>query len=533
MPGRILQQIKEGKRRELIIAAFKADKQVISLFIPAIELNGNTPFNHILEHGTLYDWHLIDLINERLFDFQEISPEGLKLIDALSYLQDIEPYNQLIEFKALLAAGNVPSLDLYTRTEHTPIGSLLRYKPGRNNPSIFELATMARPRLEQLKRALLDYDETTEEESSDEEFENLEGFTPADKEIYDVRKTAAIAAYNADNTQSDPIRLIAARGVHFVPQYFPKATREAVFESREESHTTYSFSTLFDAGYAAVDQPEEDDARIVPIHQRNLQFVADLKNTPDRAEIRIGNLMPARTDQRFENLYYHEIQAYINSFKTMFSLQGIRLNFGFASNNNPHLSLSWKTEVAGMYGSGKRFGWSEVRRDPHYRRFDGKPKHPKVGYIDIFEFPVEYVRANSTDRLLIFNADKIKLSNLFRSEAEVIFHSMISKDYHLRRYMIVLPSFNTPQMRANVDDKYYGMTSKGTYTKARNEFHKITDGELKSKNYHSWVDLRIEKAVAAQSSRINQVIDLGLFRRGKVRGYDHGNSVQLDLPQPK
>lgn len=533
MPGSLLKKIKDGQRRELIVAAFKTEKRVIALFAPAAELNGNTPFNHILEHGTLYDWNLIDLIKERLIDLQEVSREGLTLIDALSDLQGREPFNELIEFKALLAAGTVPSLDLFTRTEHTPVGSLLRYKPGRNNPSIYELATQVRPKLELLKRALLDHDDTTDEESSDEELDDFEAFTAADKTTYEARKTAAIAAYNADNTQSEPLRLIAARGVHFVPRFFPKPTRDAVFGSREESHTTYSFSTLFDAGYAADDEPEEDDAQIAPIHQRNLQFIADLKNTPDRAEKRIANLAPARTDQQFANLYYHEIQAYINSFKTMFSLGGIRINFGFASTNNPHLSLSWKTDVAGMYGSGKRFGWSDVRRDPHYRRFDGKPKHPKVGYIDIFEFPIEYVRANSTDRLLAFNADQIKLSNLYRSEAEVIFHSMIPKAYHLRRYMIVLPSFSAPQMRAAVDGKYYGITDKGVYTRTRNEFHKITDNKTKSNNYESWVDLRIEKAVAAQSALINQVTDLGLFRHGKVRVYDHGDSVQRNLPVPK
>lgn len=78
------------------------------------------------------------------------------------------------------------------------------------------------------------------------------------------------------------------------------------------------------------------------------------------------------------------------------------------------MSLSWFFHKGAAYGNGQRFD-SQLRKDPHYRRFTGKPKHPNMGYLDVYAFDVDYVRQNGFDRQLMCAQGFIGLSSMIVS----------------------------------------------------------------------------------------------------------------------
>lgn len=531
MTNVILDKIRLNTSIDEIQKYIERKKEMIPLFVPLNELKNQSLFEHLIRYQKLYHWPLEHFITYKVIDFHELSPDGKNLMQHLLELDD------LTHFQYVLLAGQKPSENIYLQSEGTKIGAFLRYKPGRNNPSVYDHLIKKKPDLKQLENLIFDFVETTDEESTDAELSESESLTPEEELAYKKNQTNIIAKYNSTQEDAESLRFVAARGVHFVKKHFQKKTKELVHTTRHDPHTTYSFSTLIDSGYLADNEPDEKDKKILCTHQRNLKFIDTLKITPDKKEKSTAHRKPpaSRNKREFESLFWREIQVYINSYDALFNLKGIQINFSFASNNNPHLSLSWKTKVAGMYAGGVRFGWKRGERfDPHYRRYDGKPKHPTVGYIDVFELPLDYVRENGVDRLLAYNNGKIDLSNIHLAEAEIIFHSMIPKAYHLRRYMVVLPSFENPVSKSSsIEERYFGMKGAGSYTRARNGLFNSMEKKLKETTYQDWVTKRTEHAVTAQSQLIDNAMELRLFKAGKVRAFDHGNTISASLPTPK
>lgn len=529
MPNPMLKLISEKKPLIEIQKYSQTHREKLPLFVKLAELNNKTVYQYIKKYKKLHNLSLCELIKHKLIDFNEMNDEENNLMACL--VND----DELLCFQQLLLCGEKPNEQIFTDSEEGTIGNFLRYRPGRDSLSVYELVNKRVADLARLSDFIFDFADTTDEESSEAELSDTEELDTEEKTTYEKLRTKLLKKYNATGDGEESLVLVAARGVHFVPKHFPKQTRDTVFESRKNAHTTYSFSTLIDAGYEAGDEPDEDDDEITAIHERNKQFIAGLKATPDKKEKTTAGHPPpaARNKKVFTNLFWRETQAYINSYSVLFNKKGIQTNFAFASPNNPHLSLSWKTEIAGMYSSGVRFGWKRgERRDPHYRRSTGKPKHPTVGYIDVFELPLDYVRSEGVDRILAYNAHKIDLSNIHLAEAEVIFHSMISKEYHVRRYMVVMPSFSKVTSQAEHDEKYFGIQNAGAYTRARNSLFKSIGGMAKGDSYHKWVTLRAEHAVAAQARLIDNATDVRLFRSGKVRVYDHGEDQAVSAKLP-
>lgn len=529
MPNAVMQLILAKKSLKSIISYSQVNNTKLPLFEKLEELRDRTVYDYLTKHKKICGLELSDLIENQLIDFNEVDEDGTNLIQHLLAADDLPHFQQL------LLAGEKPYHELYEQSEGTQIGDFLRYKPGRLRATVYEHATKRQVNSTQLADLIDDFDDTTSSESSEGELSDTEELSIEEQKAYNKLRSRLIRTYNTTGEGGNSLVLAAARGVHFVPNYFTKAARDDAYTTRQQAHTTYSFSTLIDAGYEAGDEPDEDDQAIVVIDQRNRQFVATLKEADDKKEkTTCGRKPPAtRNERKFENLFWREIQAYINSYSTLFNFKGIQTNFGFASLLNPHVSITWKTEVAGMYGSGVRFGWKRgERRDPHYRRYDGKPKHPNLGYIDVFEFPLDYIRNEGVDRLLAYNDGKIDLSNIHLAEAEVIFHSMVEKQYHVRRYPIVLPSFTKVTSQARAEKEHFGMKTVGAYTGARNGLFACIDGQKKGEAYQKWVTLRSQHAVEAQALRIDKATDARLFRQGKVRVYDHGDAVGAELPGP-
>ena len=226
------------------------------------------------------------------------------------------------------------------------------------------------------------------------------------------------------------------------------------------------------------------------------------------------------------------MQVYINSYNHLFNHRSIGVDFNFDSSNNPELSASWNFEKAAMYASGYRFSWKDraLRKDPHYRRFTGRAKHPNLGFLDVFVFDPQYVKDYAFDRLLAFKEGKIKLSNIFQYEAEVIFHSMIPKQYHARRCIISVPSFDTNYSASCF--ARYNIKSKATHTRKRNLIRELP--ARSSEEYRKAINTITENASAAQAKIIEQTAHCRLFKNKprKAVVYDHGDKLVATLPKP-
>jgi hypothetical protein len=222
------------------------------------------------------------------------------------------------------------------------------------------------------------------------------------------------------------------------------------------------------------------------------------------------------------------MQVYINSYSTLFNKKSIQIDFDFQSKYNPCISLSWDFEKSAMYASGARFDWTsrEIRKNPHYRRFTGKPKHPNMGSLDIYLFPPQYVESHSKDRLLMCKNENISLSAFYRHEAEVIFFSYIPKAYHYARHIITLPSFNQTWNRES--KKYfaqYGITHQKYQKCSKMIFSGVRNKKQSSSEYIDALKVLTEASSSNQASIIEGHMRENLTFSETAIVYPHGNNT--------
>jgi hypothetical protein len=531
MPNQIIKAILDRTPEEEIHRLIEAGATV-PLFIPIPELAGRTLFDQLTQFGKVRGWDLHAFIQRGAINPNEKDADDC---DLMQHLIAKNTRGDLLLIKLLLYAGVTPTETHLGHAAGKLAGAFLNYRPGRHQPSIYEQATERRTaaRLEKLKLMALDFDDTTDEESSEYELSDSDELSAADQREYEERRMRVIQEHNETGRHADSVVLLASRGVHYVPRYFPAETRCNVLENRENPHTTYSSSTLFDSGYTADDEPEEDDERIVATDRRNLAFIEALKGRADKNEKGIAGRSPPRTRNavEFDSLYFRYMQVFIHSYSRAFNQNSVQIDFDSPTRRNIQISLSYLTVKAGCYAFGVRFEAQQGhKRDPHYRRFDSKPKHPAMGYIDIYDLPVAYARDHGFDRLLMYFAEKIKLKNTYYSEAEVIFFSMLPRLFNVRHHVVVMPRFDQPYQEAMVTQ--FGITTKTSFTRAKNDFTALPkSGAARKKAYENWVKLRMEHTARAQAARIDRANHARLFRLGKVHAYNHGDQLGLACPK--
>lgn len=528
--SKILKFILEEKRTiDEVEKLIKKGYSKISLFKPMPELKNKTLFEHFEKYKKLKGLTLEDLINAKAINVDEKNHEGLKLIQVYVKTGDIH------KVKMLLPLG-VPlrETDLHL-TDNEEMQHFLNYQPGSNEPSILKFCSKRQHAdyIEKVQAILLDEANTSEEESSEAESWSSDSLDEEEQEELDAFRQSNLKKYNQNPDKylsNNRLCLLAARGVHFSPKYFSQEAINNVKETKSLRHTTYSQSTLFDAGYAADECVSESDLEMLDRHNYNIEFIENLKEENDHKERRIGAHNPPATRNKivFDNLYYRFMQVYINSYSTLFNIGSIQVDFGFDSLWNPLVSASWNIEKAAMYESGSRIDWKprSLRRDPHYRRFTGKPKHPNMGYLDVFAFDVAYVRANGFDRTLMCKDGFINLSSLFRYEAEVIFNSMIPKAYHKNRFILSVPRFDLSYEGNKQYFLNYGITTKRVYSSIKQEVVSLPKAK-KSDEYKNTINKVVEKAANAQSAMIKKTIDYRLFKSKKSKAvvFDHGDKL--------
>lgn len=525
--SRLLEFILSEKRSiDEIKAMVRQGYAKIPLFEAFASLNNLSLSEHLRVNVKLMGLDYTDFHNAGAINIEERDMLGFTSLQSYILINDLYAVKYFLSLGAQMAEGD------FGLIQNDTIRDFFNYRPGRNGqPSILEFCLKRRTAdyLEKINALIVDENNSSEEDSSESETLSSESLNEEEKVGLTQLRNMALSLYNGRPRMvlnDNPLCLVAARGVHFSPGYFKTATIEQVKDTRHLPHTTYSQSTLFDAGYSADDSPSEDDEAIVQTHNDNTNFINQLKITADFKEKKIGAYRPpaSRRNRDFENAYYHFMQMYINSYSTMFTLGAIRIDFGFNTFNNPVVSAAWKIEKGAMYGNGTRISASS-RRDPHYRQFTGKPKHPNMGYLDLFVFDINYAKTNGFDRTLQCAAGKIDLNNLFRFEAEVIFNSMIPKRFHEHRHILTLPSFELPFTQNKPYYKRYGIISDLTYKKCKKN---LFGNPKNSKQYNDIIQEISEKAGDAQALTIKKSLDCRLFRaeKPKVAVFDHGKRLE-------
>lgn len=517
--------LSEKKSIDEIRKKIRKGDSKIPLFQKFEGLKNKNLFEHLNRYEAIKGLKLADLHDACAINIEEKDTFGYTMLQVYIMTDDIKKVRLLLSLGAVLLPEDVA---LSASDEMT---AFFNYCPGRNQPSILKFCS-SRHRadyLEKVNALLYDEKNSTEEESSDAESFSSDSLDEKELEQLNLLKRHKLKNYNkaeikilADDT---PLCLVAARGVHFSPSYFSNENIEQVKEFRLEPHTTYSQSTLFDAGYDADHSVSEGDDEIVERHNYNTNFIEQLKTTKDFKEKKIGDYTPpvTRNKKEFESAYYRFMQVYINSYSTLFNKGSIKKDFKFDTSNNPVVSASWNLEKGAMYGSGARIEQAS-RRDPHYRRFSGKPKHPNMGYLDLFVFDLDYVKNNSFDRTLQCAEGKIQLNSMYRHEAEVIFISMIPKKFHERRCILSLPSLDKPYSQNKTYFSHYGIKSEKSYKAIKESLNKPKSSD----DYKTNITLLSEKAAEGQASKIKKTLDCRLFRENKpkVVVFDHGDTLE-------
>lgn len=525
--SKLLTYILEAKRSiPQIRKKINPEYPQIPLFKKFKRLNNSSLSEHLKENNKIKYLTLEDLHEAGAIDIEEKNKQGYTLLQ--SGIQS----NNLDDVRKLLSMGAVLAKEDLKLAADAEIKVFLKYRPGTKQPSILEFCSKRRRDnyLEKLDALLFDQENSSGEESSDAESFSSESLDETDTRRLERFRTKHLKVYNdssEDGSDDSPLCLVAARGVHFTPKYFKKreGDLEQVKNNRHAPHTTYSQSTLFDAGYKANNSVSESDEDIAERHEYNRNFIEQLKETDDFKEKKTKKHTPpaTRNKKEFDSAYERFMQIYINSYSTLFSKKTIKTDFGFDTLKNPLVSASWVIEKGAMYGNGARIEQSK-RRDPHYRRFTGKPKHPNMGYIDLFVLDVEYVRNNGFDRALQCAANKIDLNSMYRHEAEIIFNSMIPKEFHQRRCILSVPSFDKPYAQNKAYYAHYGIKSEKTFDALKEKLNTPKNSEEYKKN----ITTIFEKAAEGQASSIKKTLDYRLFKAKKPKAvvYDHGDTLE-------
>lgn len=271
--------LQEKRTIEEIRALINAGYSKIPLFEKMARLMNLTLYDHLAAYQKIMGLDFADLHKAGAINIEERKTDGQTLLQAFI------AQNELNAVKFILALGAKLSESDFELCQSDEMRNFFNYRPGTGQPRILEFCIYRRhPNyLEKIEALLLDEANSSAEDSSESETLSSEFLNEQELAQLNQMKGNALYAYNngqANLLNENPLCFVAARGVHFSPQYFNLETREQVKNSRHLTQTTYSQSTLFDAGYSADDSPSEDDDKILARHNHNNHFIEQLKVEP-------------------------------------------------------------------------------------------------------------------------------------------------------------------------------------------------------------------------------------------------------------
>jgi len=375
------------------------------------------------------------------------------LIEKFPYLK--EDYSAVVErvikfdavnsFKVLLSEMPLQEKDL--SEAQGKIQALLSYKPATREEnkekyeSIGEYCINPERNSNKLKKLVDDYENTSEEESSDSENDDF--------------------CIVSNSQGSSPITLY--RGINFSPTYFEAKER------REAKGEAYHKKPVYSRATQELEVTHKKTLEEADILIKN--YFTLLKITPDKKEFKEDYTRQVRTvggkEKMFDSLYHRFVHVYTNQngFDSLFDKKGMQRNFNFFSSKNPTLSTSKSSSCAAAYVSGEKFVAGLSLFSPKTRKSTGAFKHRRFGYIQAYKIDDDYFKKHAVNVDILDQEGKISISSNFRHNKEVLIESSI-QEKHLCGYQIFsLPSFNESWSQAI--EEYYGI-SKAKYNIYKN-----------------------------------------------------------------
>ena len=389
-----------------------------------------------------------------------ISSKNFNADNALALMEYVGRVGIEVVFKSLLRKGIKPNYKIYEFAV-PQIQRLLNYRPGRNHPTLYHYLYASDFKLENLSYLLEDYDDTTDATSSDldfydeqegwetqyfymndQNFPDLDGQGEYSDEIHEkdtstllVEETkhrkAYVESYNQAIKKSQPelnfddktyaARFLLFRGMSFSPDYFSHQKRFEVCSSLTKSQPAVSLSTLTRAGL-------ENEIDVSEVHAKFLDA--------DKYEKDFFSHMPEETQKNF-------FEEYLKQYQTLFE-RSFTQKYQHDTALNPIVSLTCKLSKALLYGGGRRFNTGLKVLNPHYRRFTLLPKHPHVGWVDIYLMDLPYFlgEGRAMNDFIHDPQSGFNVSCFYWHDHESCFISSIPSKYHLGRKIFSLPALN-------------------------------------------------------------------------------------------
>jgi WD40 repeat protein len=420
---------------------------------------------------------------------------------------------------ALLLEGAVPDYTVYESASEE-VKFLFDYRPGRKNLSIYNFARKNgnispddtkkyEAYIEKMKMLVADYEDTTNETSSDSDSEKevtiYKPFFATNKQL--KLRSESIEQYNKvlqrnpknnDYSKFQNLKCVVYRGLHYDPTYFgSKAKRHAHSELPSSKQPAVSYATLQKSGIKTLAINEKDTA-LQEAHKSILHYFEALKESPDKKE-RGGYASASRNGKSFDSLYFRFIQTYVESYATLFNHTQMVEHYGFETNDNPALSTSILVEKAGCYAGGIRMNGGHAL-DPHYRRFTLKPKHPCVGVLYAYVIDLDYFFTNACFILDHKFNERIGIDQRKQFEYEVMFESMIPGKYQICKKQFVFPSYAEFPKESEFEKKFE--YSQAEFNNDRKKLTELPAGDVQKRR--EWLKDINKRLVSKQNGRILQ-----------------------------
>lgn len=487
---------------DLIVKVASSAKQKMSLFAFIPPQHRKKLIDVLAAHGK-YKTH----------DFEKLISSGLcslKEEDVMSYMAR-KDYLEIFK-TAIRYGGRVSQEDFDSAGEG--VKEFLQYKPGREEPRILDTLLERPVNTKKVKALILDQEDTSSAESSDDEemktTDEMEDVA-IDPKKYDKKRKKLVSAQNNDEKMDDvdpnqQLRMVLYRGEHFCPSMFGQPERRELCQDTSVGKTVASMATLKAAGIKPGEEVDETSTEFQHAHAQTKLFFQKLRESEDKNEKR----KTSRNKKEFVNLFYRFIQAYVMNYNNLFNRGDIVKDFGAETKYTPLASTSYAARRSMPYASGIRTDrqkFSKRRLDPHYRRSTGKPKHPRLGFTDVFAMDPEYVKENGIHILDLIAQGKISISHLYKFEYEIAFESMIPGKFHYHREIFDMPRFDK-EYSADMKD-HFGI-DKGYFTRIKNELFNL-EQHRNSDAYPALVNRIIENVIKHRAARLENQIKGQLF----------------------
>ncbi len=258
------------------------------------------------------------------------------------------------------------------------------------------------------------------------------------------------------------------RGVHFFKQFIPQPDRRDVrnrinnniFQGGIYSPAVYELAGLTIG--EPIDTPEKKQRMKQAIQTLNEKF-ADLAQTPARTrswwgERRMHDTQLHRHYQRYVNKYAEFRKESSNKSYACYSM--------LPTTRNPYISTADDAKHAVAYALGGKTELTQGCLRPSYA--GARPKHPKVGYVQIIFHKLHSLRRNNPLFLSVLHADnKIDINGRLLNERETTFKVHISSKHIVYTKVLRFPAFNVAYS-INYHNAKYGISTSQGFSRYKN-----------------------------------------------------------------